>query len=105
MNAGPDGVVGTGDDYPVLYRQINAQNAIPLTDFVSAMTISYDIFNSTTNVYQAAIDGSLVPNSAFIRKINISLTLKSNGTGTARNETYTVSTAISPRDLSFQDRY
>ena len=72
---------------------------------VSAMTISYDIFNSTTNLYQAAIDGSLVPNAAFIRKINISLTLQSNGTGAARNEIYTISTAISPRDLSFQDRY
>lgn len=105
MNAGPDGVVGTADDYPVLYRQVNAQNAIPLTDYVSAMTVSYDIFNSTTNVYQAAIDGSLVPNSAFIRKINLSLTLRSNGTGTAKNETYTISTAISPRDLSFQNRY
>ena len=105
INPGPDGIVGTGDDYPQLMRQLNAQRAIPLTDYVAAMTVSYDIFNSNTNQYQAGIDGVQVPNSAEIRKINISLTLQSSGTGAARNETYTVSTAVAPRDLSFQNRY
>ena len=107
MNPGPDGISGTADDFPELMRQLNAQNAIPLTDYVSAMNIAYDICASTSQpcIYQAAVDGSLVPNSSEIRKIAITLTLQSSGTGTARNETYTVSTAVSPRDLSFQNRY
>jgi len=105
INPGPDGVLGTADDYPVLMRQVNAQNAIPLTEYASTMNINYDIFNSTTNTYQAALDGTLVLNASEIRKINITLTLQSSGTGTARNETYTLSTSVAPRDLSFQNRY
>jgi Tfp pilus assembly protein PilV len=107
MNAGPDGIPGTADDYPVLMRQLNAESAIPLTDYVSAMSVSYDICNNTVQpcVYQAAVDGAQVPNSSEIRKINITLILQSSGTGSARNETYTVSTSASPRDLSFTNRY
>lgn len=105
MNPGPDGVLGTADDYPVLMRQLSAQNAIPLTDYASAMNITYDIYNSTTNTYQAALDGTQVPNSSEIRRVNITLTLQSSGTAQTRNETYTVSTSIAPRDLSFQNRY
>ena len=109
INPGPDGVVGTADDYPELMRQVNAQNAIPLTDYVAAMTITYDICNNAAGaavcVYQAGLDGTQVPNSSEIRKINITLTLQSSGTGTARNEAYTISTAVAPRDLSFSQRY
>lgn len=104
-NPGPDGILGTADDYPVLMRQVNAQNAIPLTDYVSTLTISYDIYNSLATTYQAALDGAAVPNSSEIRKVNISLTVQSAGAGQSRNETYTISTSVSPRDLSFKDRY
>jgi len=104
-NPGPDGILGTADDYPVLMRQVNAQNAIPLTDYVSAMAISYDAYDSVNSTYLTALDGVAVPNSSEIRKINITVTLQSSGTGTARNEQYKISTSISPRDLSFKDRY
>lgn len=102
---GADGVLGTADDYPVLMRQVNAQNAIPLVDYTTTMKVTYDIYNSSNSTYQAGLDGNQIGNASEIRKINISLTLQSSGTGQARNETYTINTAVSPRDLSFKDRY
>jgi hypothetical protein len=101
---GPDGVLGTADDYPVLMRQVNAQNAIPLVDYASAMQITYDIYNSLNSSYQASLDGAQIGNASEIRKINITLTLRSPAASQG-NETYTISTAVSPRDLSFKDRY
>ncbi len=104
-NPGPDGALGTADDYPVLMRQLNAQNAIPLVDYASAMQVTYDIYNSLSSTYQAALDGAQVGNASEIRKINISLTLQSPAAGQGKNEAYTINTAVSPRDLSFKDRY
>jgi hypothetical protein len=101
---GPDGVLGMADDYPVLMRQVNAQNAIPLVDYASAMQITYDIYNSLNSSYQASLDGAQIGNASEIRKINITLTLRSPAASQG-NETYTISTAVSPRDLSFKDRY
>jgi prepilin-type N-terminal cleavage/methylation domain-containing protein len=101
---GPDGVLGMADDYPVLMRQVNAQNAIPLVDYASAMQTTYDIYNSLNSSYQASLDGAQIGNASEIRKINITLTLRSPAASQG-NETYTISTAVSPRDLSFKDRY
>lgn len=105
MSPGGDGVLGTADDFPVLMRQVNAHNAIPLVDYTTTMKVTYDIYNNLNSAYQAGLDGTQIGNISEIRKINVSLTLQSSGAGQAKNETYTINTAVSPRDLSFKDRY
>jgi hypothetical protein len=69
------------------------------------MQVTYDIYNSLNSAYQAALDGAQIGNASEIRKINITLTLQTPNAGQGKNETYTINTAVSPRDLSFKDRY
>ena len=104
MQAGADGVVGTADDIPVLMRQVNAQNAIPVAENVQSMAITYDIYDDSTSTYKTALDGAAVLNSSEIRKVNITLTLVPPAFSNSK-ENYTLSTSVSPRDLSFKNRY
>jgi hypothetical protein len=109
MQAGPDGILGTADDIPVLMRQLNAQLAIPVAEYVTNMQFTYDIFNAANGTYTAGLAGGAVPNASEIRKVAISLTFRSEyaesqGTNVTFH-TLTVSSAVSPRDLSFKDRY
>jgi hypothetical protein len=97
-------VVGTADDIPVLMRQVNAQNAIPVAENVQSMAITYDIYDDSTSTYKTALDGAAVLNSSEIRKINITLTLVPPAFSNSK-ENYTLTTAVSPRDLSFKNRY
>jgi hypothetical protein len=106
MQAGPDGLLGTADDIPVLMRQLNAQVAIPVAEYVTNMQFTYDIFDSASGTYTAGLAGGAVPNASEIRKVGISLTFRSQFAEPQGNfHTLTVSSAVSPRDLSFKDRY
>jgi prepilin-type N-terminal cleavage/methylation domain-containing protein len=109
MQPGPDGVLGTADDVPVLMRQSGAHKAIPLAEYTQNMQFLYDVFDASTGAngtYTAGLLGSGVTNASQIRKVGISLTLRSEfRTPQGSYHTLTVSSAVSPRDLSFTDRY
>jgi len=111
--AGPDGITGTADDIPVLMRQVNGDPSGPkiVTDYVQNLQATYDLYNPVTGVWQFAATGfggpaPTVTDPTQIRKINIALQVRAqtkNKSGTY--DTVWVSSSISPRDLSFTDRY
>jgi hypothetical protein len=111
--AGPDGITGTADDIPVLMRQVNGDpaGAKIVTDYVQNLQVTYDLYNPVTGVWQFAATGfggpaPTVTDPTQIRKINVALQIRSqvqNSSGTY--DTVWVSSSISPRDLSFTDRY
>ena len=110
--AGPDGRIGTADDIPVLMRQVNG-DARPgkVVDYVQNLQLTYDLYNAVTGVWQFAATGiggaaPTVTDPTQIRKINVALQMRSqskNSSGTY--DTVWVSSSVSPRDLSFTDRY
>jgi hypothetical protein len=70
------------------------------------MQFTYDIYNPATGTYSASLLGSAVPNASEIRKVTVLLTLRSEYAEPQGNfHTLTVSSAVSPRDLSFTNRY
>jgi hypothetical protein len=111
--AGPDGVTGTSDDIPVLMRQVNGDpaGAKTVTDYIQNLQVTYDLYNPVSGVWQFAATGfggpaPTVTDPTQIRKINVALQIRSqakNSSGTY--DTVWVSSSISPRDLSFTDRY
>jgi hypothetical protein len=106
MNPGPDGILGTADDIPTLMRQVGGKPAVPVAEYVQSLTFTYDIFDSSTGTYTANLDGAAVANASQIRKISLSLTLNSEFKDPhGMVHTLTVSSTVSPRDLSFSDRY
>lgn len=107
MQAGPDGVLATPDDVPVLMRQLNAHPAIPIAENVQNLQMTYDTFDSSVvPPYTAGVAGGAVADPSQIRKINIQLILQSEfPTPDGKFQNLTVSTAVAPRDLSFTNRY
>lgn len=110
---GPDGVLGTADDIPVLMRQVNADPAGPqiVTDFVQNLQLTYDLYDQGTATWLFAasgIGGTITTplQVTEIRKVNIALQIRSQYKNTSGNyDTTWVSSSVSPRDLSFTDRY
>jgi Tfp pilus assembly protein PilW len=112
QNAGLDGTMGTPDDQWQLMRQVGGFAATPVIDGVENIQFSYDIFDDTAS----NPGGTLNTNNknangapALIRKINVVISVRSPrkvGTGAAKNfSRLTLAAAVSPRNLSFQDRY
>jgi prepilin-type N-terminal cleavage/methylation domain-containing protein len=107
---GPDNKPNTADDQPILMRQVNAQPAIPIAENVTNLQLTYDTYDSSAlppaTPYTAGLLGSAVANTSLIRKINVLLTLRSQfAAANGQFPTITVTTAVSPRDLSFSNRY
>lgn len=105
--AGPDGVVGTGDDgSPRLMRQVNALAPAPVAENIENLQFSYDIFDENLGVATANLpDAAGAPNQ--IRKINISVRARSPVQGLFRRgyERLALTTSVSGRNLTFKDRY
>jgi Tfp pilus assembly protein PilV len=97
---------------PTLMRQVNAQQAVPVAEGAQNLQFTYDFFNPgavpPAPNYVAGVNGAGINNS-LIRKVRTSLTLRSEVTtpqGGMRNfPSLTVSSSVSPRDLSFSDRF
>jgi prepilin-type N-terminal cleavage/methylation domain-containing protein len=105
--AGPDGLLNTADDLPVLMRQLNAQSAIPIAENVQNLQLTYDTYDSSAvPPYIAGLLGNAVADPSQIRKVNVQLTLRSEfPSSNGQFQRLTVSTAVAPRDLSFKNRY
>lgn len=104
---GPDGAVGTSDDgAPRLMRQVNSSAPIPVAENVQNLQFSYDIFDESTSTATSDLgDANLQYNQ--IRKVNITVTVRSprRDPQTGQFQSITLATSVSPRNLSFRDRY
>jgi prepilin-type N-terminal cleavage/methylation domain-containing protein len=110
--AGPDGVMNTADDIPVLMRQVNGDaTATEVADYVQNLQLTYDLYDPVSGLWQFAATGiggaaPTVTDPTQIRKINMALQMRSQNKNSSGTYDYIwVSTAVSPRDLSFSDRY
>jgi prepilin-type N-terminal cleavage/methylation domain-containing protein len=110
QTAGPDGVAGTDDDVWQLMRQVNALPPSPVIDGVHGFQLSYDLYDDTAG----SPAGTLRTNQrnanntpGLIHKVNVVLNVRSpRRTGVARAFSFlTLATSVSPRNLSFRDRY
>jgi prepilin-type N-terminal cleavage/methylation domain-containing protein len=104
---GPDGMVGTADDgAPRLMRQLNTSRPIPVAENIQNLQFSYDIFDDSTSTASSNLgDANLKYNQ--IRKINIVVAVRSatRDPQTGQFQSLTLATSVSPRNLSFRDRY
>jgi prepilin-type N-terminal cleavage/methylation domain-containing protein len=110
QGAGPDGTFGTDDDNWQLMRQVSNQPPSPVMDGVENIQFSYDLYDDTANNPGATLntdtkDANGTPN--LIRKVNVVLNVRSpRKTGPSRNfARLTLAVSVSPRNLSFRDRY
>jgi Tfp pilus assembly protein PilW len=110
QNAGPDGTFGNEDDNWQLMRQVNGQQPVPVMDGVENLQVTYDVYDDTANNSSS----TLVTNTktangtpGLIRKINVVLNVRSTRkTGPTKSLSHlTLAAAVSPRNLSFRDRY
>jgi hypothetical protein len=104
---GEDGMAGTADDGdPRLMYQVNGHSPVPVADRVENLQFSYDIFDDDDSVATANLaDADGAPNQ--IRKVNITITVRSPSTGLFNTgaKRVSLSTSVSPRNLSFRDRF
>ena len=107
---GPDGILGTSDDSLRLMRQVNLQTPVPVVENVENLTVSYDLIDdgsgdpaSTLKTNNSTANGT--PN--LIKKINIAITVRSSQKRGPNGDfqRITLASSVSPRDLSFHDRY
>ncbi|HWP84702.1 MAG TPA: prepilin-type N-terminal cleavage/methylation domain-containing protein [Terriglobia bacterium] len=104
---GPDGVVGTADDWPPrLMRQVNAHPPVPVAEGVENLQVTYDIFDENLGAATTGLpNANGLPNQ--IRKVTINLGVRSPQRGVFNRsfERLALSTSVTPRNMSFRDRY
>jgi prepilin-type N-terminal cleavage/methylation domain-containing protein len=110
QGAGADGTMGTADDTWQLMRQVGTLAPTPVIDGVENVQFSYDVFDDTSNNPGGTLNtNNKNANGApgLIRKINVVISVRSpRRIGVARDfSRLTLAGAVSPRNLSFQDRY
>jgi hypothetical protein len=110
QNAGPDGVFGTDDDVWQLMRQVSGQPPSAVMDGVDNLQFTFDVYDDSS----AAPGTTLKTNSkdangtpGLIRKVNVVLSARSpRRLDVTKNFSYlTLAVSVSPRNLSFRDRY
>jgi hypothetical protein len=107
---GPDGLRYTADDLaPRLMRQVNGQAAAPVTDNITDLQFSYDIFDNASGAQTANLrdaGASLGKSLNQIRKVNIvGMTARSQVKGARGYQGMDLATSVSVRNMSFYDRY
>jgi Tfp pilus assembly protein PilW len=110
QNAGPDGTFGTDDDNWQLMRQVNGQQPVPVIDGVENLQVTYDVYDDTaSNSSSTLVTNTKTANGTpgLVRKVNLVLSLRSmRKTGPTKSLSHlTLAAAVSPRNLSFRDRY
>jgi len=110
QNAGPDGTFGNDDDNWQLMRQVNGQQPVPVMDGVENLQVTYDVYDDTANNSSSTlVTNTKTANNTpgLIRKINVVLNLRSSRkAGPTKSLSHlTLAAAVSPRNLSFRDRY
>ncbi|HKW75682.1 MAG TPA: prepilin-type N-terminal cleavage/methylation domain-containing protein [Terriglobales bacterium] len=110
QSAGPDGVAGTDDDVWQLMRQVNALPPSPVIDGVQSFQLSYDLYDDTAGSPSTTLrtnQKGANNTPGLIHKVNVVLNVRSpRRIGVARAFSFlTLATSVSPRNLSFRDRY
>jgi len=110
QNAGPDGTFGTDDDNWQLIRQVNGQQPVPVMDGVENLQVTYDVYDDTAgNSSSTLVTNTKTANGTpgLVRKVNVVLSVRSpRKTGPTKSFSHlTLAAAVSPRNLSFRDRY
>lgn len=106
---GPDNTVGTADDGPPrLMRQVNAQPPIPMAEAMEVLEFTYDVFDDSAATPSENANQNTTTLLNQIRKVNLHIGARSltrmPGSG-GNYQRLSFYTAVSPRNLSFRDRY
>ncbi|TDI14978.1 MAG: hypothetical protein E2P05_08275 [Acidobacteria bacterium] len=91
---------------PMLMRHVSGHPPMAVAEYVENLQVTYDIFDDDASVATAAlVDAGGQPNQ--IRKINITLTVRSPGeTMIGRDfQRITLTTSVGPRNMTYRDRY
>ncbi len=93
-----------------LMRQVNANDPVPVAEYVENLQVTYDNFDETTSDPSTATRANLADADglpARIRKINFTITVRgiSQELYSSHYDRISLKTSISPRNLSFRDRY
>ncbi|HSR68579.1 MAG TPA: prepilin-type N-terminal cleavage/methylation domain-containing protein [Acidobacteriota bacterium] len=96
----------TYPERPRLMRQVGGHPAEPLAEYVTDLQFTYDIFDPENSAASAGLT-DVIDQAALIQKVNASLTARSPGTAKVdkRDQYVTLTTSVSGRNLSFNDRY
>jgi Tfp pilus assembly protein PilW len=110
QSAGPDGTFGNDDDNWQLMRQVNGQQPVPVMDGVENLQVTYDVYDDTAGSGSSTlVTNTKAANSTpgLIRKVNVVMNVRSpRKTGPTKSLSHlTLAAAVSPRNLSFRDRY
>jgi Tfp pilus assembly protein PilW len=110
QSAGPDGTFGNDDDNWQLMRQVNGQQPVPVIDGVENLQVTYDVYDDTaSNSSSTLVTNNKTANGTpgLVRKVNLVLSLRSTRkAGPTKSLSHlTLAAAVSPRNLSFRDRY
>jgi len=98
----PSGVTGQ----PRLMRQVNVASPAPVAEGIEDLQLTYDDFDDTAGVAHNNLNTGILLNQ--IRKVNIYVYGRSPYLGPLRNTLYQrqlLVTSITPRNISFRDRY
>jgi type II secretory pathway pseudopilin PulG len=92
---------------PRLMRQVSGQPAVPISDNIIGLTVTYDMCDGTNGPNCAAVEDPIgngfSPNQ--IRKVNIQIMGQSLTSYTNRSRSIVLMTSVSTRSLTFKDRY
>jgi Tfp pilus assembly protein PilW len=110
QSGGPDGTFGNDDDNWQLMRQVNGQQPVPVMDGVENLQVTYDVYDDTVgNASTTLLTNSKTANNTpgLIRKVNVVMSVRSSRkAGPTKSLIHlTLAAAVSPRNLSFRDRY
>ncbi len=90
-----------------LMRQLGARAPVPVAEHIENLQVSYDVFDDNTATATANIKTFVAPRTPQqIRKINIAVTVRAPRVNFANQfDRVSFSTSVSPRNLSYYDRY
>jgi len=91
---------------PMLMRHVSGHPPMAVAEYVENLQVTYDIFDDDASVATAElVDAGGQPNQ--IRKINITLTVRSPGEAMIGRDfqRITLTTSVGPRNMTYRDRY
>ena len=96
-----------GGGAPRMMRQVNAKSPVPIAENIESLQVFYDIFNDVNGTETSNLpNANNLPNQ--IRKIDLAVTARTSAQQLPPGRDFqrvTLATSVSPRNLSFHDRY
>jgi len=101
----------TGQNDYQLMRQVDARTPTPVAEHIEDLKFTYDVYDPSSNGINAgspdaSIGSPATPKPNQIRKVNITITARSSRLNSqGAYDRLTITTSISPRNLSFVEKY